>query len=114
MPLKQFEEEISDAFLSLGGNMIGVNVLSYSESNFGDAIVKANSSFGSFKITCERGLTFIDVMIPGKGYIRAEDINPAVMVLQKKGSWTLLEQLQILVFEMSRSYRWHTGDGESN
>jgi hypothetical protein len=97
MSQEQFEKEISDAFLYLGSSLIEVNVLFYSESNFGNAMAKVNSSLGKFKITRERGLTFIDVMIPGKGYIRAEDISKAVMVLQEKGGWTLLEQLQKLV-----------------
>lgn len=107
MSIEKFKKEILDTFLSLGGSEIEINVISHSGSDFGNALAQVNSSLGEFKITRERGLTFVDMMIPEKGYVRAEDISEEVLMLQRKGNWTLMEQLRILFRSLSCS---HTRD----
>ncbi|RUO31152.1 hypothetical protein [Aliidiomarina soli] len=96
MSVDKFKTEIFDVFLYFCADNVDVNVSFYSESDFGNSVAQVKSNLGEFKITRERGLTFVDVMIPEKGYVRAEEFNRAVLLLQKRGNWTLLEQFQLL------------------
>jgi hypothetical protein len=96
MSKEKFIDQIEEALEARELPYTEISISYYDSDNFGNSEVVVTCSIGVLKITRDRGQTFIDILDSKNTFIPIEKVYPKVEILQKSGSWSLLDQLMAI------------------